>query len=57
MQEIETPSWEKIDEAMILLELDQKDKNFFSTNRIYSLKGIKVAELKRITFDEGLVKR
>jgi adenylate cyclase class 2 len=55
--EIEAPSWEKIDDAIRFLGLNQKDKKIFSTNQIYAKKGIRVEEMKRITFDEGLVKR
>jgi len=55
--EIESSSWGKVDEAIRLLELDPKDKKIFSTNQIYALAGIKVAELKRITFNEGLIGR
>ncbi len=54
--EIEAPSWEKIDEAIKLLELDPKDKKIFSTNQIYALQGIDELDYSRITFD-GLVKR
>lgn len=53
--EIETTSWEKIDKAIDLLGLNPKDKKIFSANQAYALKGIKVGELKRITFNEGLI--
>jgi len=55
--EIEAPSWDKIDIAINLLGLDHKDKKIFSANQIYKMKDIYVAKLKRITFDEGLVKK
>ncbi|MFH1188766.1 MAG: class IV adenylate cyclase [bacterium] len=55
--EIETTSWDKIDEAIEILGFDQQDKKIFSANQVYALKGIKVADLERITFAEGLVKR
>jgi adenylate cyclase class 2 len=54
--EIEAPSWEKIDEAIKLLELNPEDKRIFSTTQIYKLKGIEDIDYKEITF-KGLVKR
>lgn len=54
--EIEAPSWEKIDEAITILELNPADKKVFSTNQIYKLKGINELDYKRMAFD-GLVKR
>ncbi|MFH1173104.1 MAG: class IV adenylate cyclase [bacterium] len=54
--EIEAPSWEKIDEAAGWLGLDKDEKKIFSTNQVYALKGIKVADYVRLAFD-GLVKR
>lgn len=54
--EIEAPTWEKIDEAIGWLDLNQEDKKIFSTNQAYALKGIKVADYIRLAFD-GLVKR
>lgn len=54
--EIETMSWEKIDAAIHLLGLNHKDKKIFSANQVYAIKGIDVGKLKRITFDEGLVR-
>jgi len=53
--EIETDSWKKIDEAINLLGLNPDDKKIFSANQIYTLNGIKVKELERITFAEGLI--
>lgn len=55
--EIETTSWEKIDEAIDLLGLNPEDKKIFSANQVYALKGILVAKMQRITFDEGLVEK
>jgi adenylate cyclase, class 2 len=54
--EIEAPSWEKIDEAIKLLELNPEDKRIFSTTQIYKLKGIEDIDYKEITF-KGLIKR
>src|SRR3989339_194886 len=55
--EIESSSWGKVDEAIRFLELNPNDKKIFSGNQVYALNGIKVGELRRISFDEGLVKR
>ena len=52
--EIESTSWEKIDEAINLLGLDPKDKKIFTGTQVYAMKGIDVKKLKRITFDKGL---
>lgn len=54
--EIEAPSWEKIDVAIDWLGLNSQDKKIFSTNQIYALVGIQVADHIRLAFD-GLVKR
>lgn len=55
--EIETTSWEKIDEAIRLLGLKPEDKKIFSANQVYALKGIHMAKLERATFKDGLVER
>lgn len=55
--EIETVSWEKIDEAMCLLNFGPEEKKIFSANQVYAMKGIDVGRLQRITFDEGLIER
>lgn len=55
--EIETTSWEKIDEATALLGLKKEDRKIFSANQVYALKGINVGDLQQITFEGGLVKR
>lgn len=54
--EIESSTWEKVDEAIGWLGLDPKDKKIFSANQIYKMKGIDVIDYVRFTFD-GLVKR
>lgn len=54
--EIETLTWEKIDQAISWLGLSPADKKIFSTNQIYALKGINVADYARITFD-GMMKK
>lgn len=55
--EIEAPSWDKIDSAIALLGLNPEEKKIFSVNQIYAMKGIDVGKLKRITFNEGLIKK
>ena len=55
--EIESSTWGKVDEAIRFLELNPNDKKIFSGNQVYALNGIKVGELRRISFVEGLVKR
>jgi adenylate cyclase class 2 len=54
--EIESSTWEKVDEAIAWLGLDPKDKKIFSTNQIYKMKGMDIIDYIRLTFD-GLVKR
>ena len=54
--EIEAPSWEKIDEAIKLLELNPENKRIFSTTQIYKLKGIEDIDYKEMTFN-GLIKK
>ncbi len=54
--EIESSTWEKVEEAINWLGLDPKDKKIFSTNQIYKMKGMDVIDYVRLTFD-GLVKR
>lgn len=55
--EIEAPTWEKVDEAIAWLELNAEEKKIFSANQIYALKGIKVNDCSRLTFEEGAVLR
>lgn len=55
--EIEATSWDKIDSAINLLGLKSEEKKIFSVNQIYAINGVDVGELKRITFNEGLVKK
>lgn len=54
--EIETTSWQKIDEAIKMLELNPADKKIFSTYQIYQLKGIDEYDYKEITF-KGMIKK
>lgn len=54
--EIETSSWEKIDEAIKLLNLNPADKKICSTTQIYASKGIIVDDYKEITFKKMVKK-
>lgn len=54
--EIETNSWDKIDQAIDLLGLDPKHKKMFSTSQIYKMNGIRELDYIEMTFDR-LVKR
>lgn len=54
--EIEAPSWEKINKAIQLLELNPEDKRIFSTHQIYKLEGIDEREYKEMTFDQMVKK-
>ncbi|MEK9147420.1 MAG: class IV adenylate cyclase [Patescibacteria group bacterium] len=54
--EIEAPSWDKIDKAILLLGLDKKDKKIFSTQQVYRLKGINEIDYQKMTFG-GFVKK
>lgn len=54
--EIEAESWDDIDKAIKLLDLNPKDKKIFSTYQIYQLKGIDENDYKVITFDKMVKK-
>ena len=54
--EIESSSWEKVDEAIKWLDLNLADKKIFSGNQVYKIYGINVSDYTRLAFD-GLVKR
>ena len=54
--EIEASSWEKINEAIKLLNFDPKDKKIFSATQIYAQIGIIVDDYKEITFDRMIKK-
>ena len=54
--EIEACSWESVDKAIKLLNLNSEDKKIFSTQQIYQLKGIDENNYQEITF-EKMVKR
>jgi len=55
--EIETTSWEKIENSAKLLGLNYEDKKIFSANQVYAMKGIDVGKLLKISFTDGLVER
>jgi len=50
--EIEIESWEKIEEAIKLLELNSEDKKIYSTYQVYDVYNIKMKDYKRIIFEE-----
>ena len=54
--EIETSSWEEIDKAIKLLNLNPKDKKIFSTYQIYQLQGIDENDYQEITFKKMVKK-
>lgn len=54
--EIEAPSWDKVDEAIKLLELNPNDKKIFSTSQVYSQNGINMANYQKVTFEEMVLK-
>lgn len=51
MEEIETSSWERIEDAIKLLGLNTNEKRIFSTTQVYRLKGVEDMEYKEMTFD------
>jgi adenylate cyclase, class 2 len=54
--EIESDSWDKIDQAIEILGLDPKDKKIFSTFQIYQLEGINQLDYSELTLDK-VIKR
>src|SRR4030042_630293 len=54
--EIEAVSWEKIDKAIKLFELDPKDKKIFSTYQVYQLKGIDENDYQELTLKRAIKK-
>ena len=54
--EIETSSWERIEDAIKLLGLNTNEKRIFSTTQVYRLKGIEDIEYKEMTFDRMVKK-
>lgn len=54
--EIETSSWEKIDQAIDLLGLSKADKKIFSTYQVYQLAGIDEHDYQKMAFDEWVKK-
>lgn len=54
--EIEAASWEKVDETIKLLGLDQKDKKIYPTYEVYKLNGIEEHDYQILTFDKQVKK-
>lgn len=50
--EIESDSWEKIDEAISWLGLDPADKKIYPTHEVYKLAGIRELDYIKMGFDE-----
>ena len=55
--EIEAPSWEQIDQAIALLNLNPADKKIFSTHQIYKLNQINEHDYQRMTFQEMTLRK
>ncbi|HEY2004654.1 MAG TPA: CYTH domain-containing protein [Candidatus Saccharimonadia bacterium] len=54
--EIEAKSWDQIDAALKLLELNPADKKVFSTHQIYKMAGIEEFDFDQLTFEHQLKK-
>lgn len=54
--EIEAPTWEEIDRAIMLLGLNPKERRIFSTYQIYQLKGIDGNDYQILTFGKVVKK-
>ena len=52
--EIEAESWEKIDEAIELLELNPADKKIFSITQVYENYKINLNDYQKLTFNEAI---
>jgi adenylate cyclase class 2 len=55
--EIEAKSWGKIDEVIVKLGLDPRDKKIFSTYQVYALYGIDENQYQTITFEKQVKKQ
>lgn len=55
--EIEGSSWEEVQKAVDLLGLNPAEQKICSANQVFSLQGIDVSKLVRISFADGLVER
>jgi len=55
--EIEAPTWERIDDAIKMLDFNPKDKKIFSTYQAYQLKGIDENDYQEITFKRMVKKK
>lgn len=54
--EIESDSWDKVDEAAKKLGFSLKDKRIFSTAQVYKINGINEKEFSILTFDKQVKK-
>ena len=54
--EIEAKSWEKVEKAAKLLELNFEDKKIFSTTQVYENYKINLSDYRRVTFQEMILK-
>lgn len=54
--EIEAESWEKIEEAIKLLELNSEDKKIFSTTQVYENYKMNLNSYQKVTFQEMILK-
>ncbi|MDP1706669.1 MAG: class IV adenylate cyclase [bacterium] len=54
--EIEAKTWEKVDEAIVWLELNSADKKIFSTHQVYKIHGINVDDYLVMTFETKIEK-
>lgn len=55
--EIESKSWEQIDQMILKLGLDPKDKKIFSGKQIYEFWGINESEFSVLTFEKQVKKK
>ncbi len=54
--EIEAQSWEKIDQAIQILDLNPNDQKIFSTTQVYREYGLDLNDYQKITFEEMIKK-
>ncbi len=54
--EIEAPTWEKLDEATLWLNLNPAERKIFSTHQVYKIHGINVDDYSVMTFETKVKK-
>jgi adenylate cyclase, class 2 len=54
--EIEAKSWEEIDKAVKVLDLNLEDKKIFSTTQVYENYGLNLNDYQKLTFEEQILK-